>query len=124
MENKFHGLPPLKRFRLIQQQQQNQQQENDAVVSFCLPAKKRKESRDLPQPTTTTVFCLPAKKRVWALQPFDLNVEYKPPLDEEEEENNPQNPEIIPIQNGKNQFDVSGLGEKDEIKNVADDGDG
>jgi NuA3 HAT complex component NTO1 len=83
MDSDFHGLPPLKRFRLMQQQQTE-----TAVASSCLPAKKRKESRDspfFPEPTATT-YSLPAKKRVWAFQPneavtalppFDLNVEYK-----------------------------------------------
>ncbi|KAA8526729.1 hypothetical protein F0562_009042 [Nyssa sinensis] len=94
MENKFHGLPPLKRFRLMQQGEE---------TSLPLPAKKRMESRDPPPPLSssvaaaaaaTTTYCLPAKKRVWAIQPnlitekqlsaFDLNVEYKPSFDEEE----------------------------------------
>ncbi|XP_059664640.1 uncharacterized protein LOC132310486 [Cornus florida] len=93
----FHGLPPLKRFRLMQQGEARGHQD-DTVTSSRLPAKKRKESRDLPPPSlssttaATTTYCLPAKKRVWALQPdlisdnpispFDLNVEYKPSFDE------------------------------------------
>ncbi|PIN19814.1 hypothetical protein CDL12_07506 [Handroanthus impetiginosus] len=88
MESKFNGLPPLKRFRLIQQQQDDQNKENNPPDNsknpLCLPAKKRKECRDspplLPIPTANTTFCLPAKKRVWAVQPFDLNFEYKPPI--------------------------------------------
>ncbi|KAK7826240.1 peregrin [Quercus suber] len=68
MDSNFHGLPPLKRFRLIQQQQRD-----TAVSPSRLPAKKRKESRILPsfpEPThTATTYCLPAKKRVWALLP-------------------------------------------------------
>ncbi|GKV47899.1 hypothetical protein SLEP1_g54749 [Rubroshorea leprosula] len=91
MDADFQDLPPLKRFRLLQQRQ-----ESDATgsVSSCLPAKKRKESRDLPVPDAAVrTYCLPAKKRVWAIQPdwisgkplspLDLNVEYK---EEEEEE--------------------------------------
>ncbi|XP_010272664.1 PREDICTED: protein Jade-1 [Nelumbo nucifera] len=84
MGNCFHDLPPLKRFKLLQQQ------EDESPSSFHLPAKKRKESWDPPpNPTTSTTYCLPAKKRVCALQPvlltpqkpissFDLNVEYEP----------------------------------------------
>ncbi|KAM1169202.1 hypothetical protein ACFX19_031557 [Malus domestica] len=99
MDQKFHGLPPLKRFRLMQQQQQK-----DALLSPSrLPAKKRKAPRDqlvLPDPTASAAagsnYSLPAKKRVWAFQPdlfteeplstLDLNVEYKPPFGWELEE--------------------------------------
>lgn len=101
MESKFHGLPPLKRFRLMQQQQEQNEENNfntskrnpesteNSMTPLCLPAKKRKECRDsLPLPpisTTNTTFCLPAKKRIWAVQPFDLdlnlNLEYEPPSD-------------------------------------------
>ncbi|KAF8409169.1 hypothetical protein HHK36_005243 [Tetracentron sinense] len=91
MDSRFHDLPPLKRFKLLQQEQ-----EEEIMNSLQLPAKKRKESWDSPLlPTTTTQF-LPAKKRVWALQPilnpitplspFDLNVEYKPSPEENEPE--------------------------------------
>lgn len=55
------------------------QQQND---ENNLPAKKRKACRDSPPqasiPAADTVFCLPAKKRIWAVQPFDLNLEYEP----------------------------------------------
>lgn len=92
MENKFHDLPPLKRYRLIHQQEE--QDLKSLPSSPCLPAKKRKESRTDSPPfppkssttTTTTTYCLPAKKRIWAFSPFDLNVEYNPSLDEEEKE--------------------------------------
>ncbi|XP_042480260.1 protein Jade-1 [Macadamia integrifolia] len=83
MEGSIRGLPPLKRFKLLQQQE-----DESGHSSSRLPAKKRKESWDPPiLPSTTVSCCLPAKKRVWAPQPlspqkpsssFDLNVEYKP----------------------------------------------
>ncbi|XP_040989107.1 protein Jade-1 [Juglans microcarpa x Juglans regia] len=108
MESKFQGLPPLKRFRLMQLQEegrQHQLQQGDtAVFASLLPAKKRKESRDSPlffaehvaATNSPSTYSLPAKKRVWALQPdfipdkpfsppFDLNVEYKQGLAFEEE---------------------------------------
>ncbi|OAY54475.1 bromodomain-containing protein 1 [Manihot esculenta] len=97
MDCKFQTLPPLKRFRLLQQLQENK--ENNDPISLQLPAKKRKESRHslLPEPTgvvSAATYCLPAKKRVWAIQPdlvssgeplspFDLNVKYKSYFDEE-----------------------------------------
>ncbi|XP_057460543.1 uncharacterized protein LOC130751036 [Actinidia eriantha] len=93
MESKFHGLPPLKRFRLMHQEQEDQENHNNGLSSSCLPAKKRKQSRDFPALVPESGFCLPAKKRVWALQPdlvqnkpispFDLNVKYNPQFDEE-----------------------------------------
>nr|XP_043622875.1 protein Jade-1 [Erigeron canadensis] len=86
MENKIHSLPPHKRFNLLHQ---------DPTPS-CLPAKKRKESRN-PLSISTNLdslaslaatYCLPAKKRICALHPnhlpdkpfslFDLNLEYDP----------------------------------------------
>ncbi|XP_043699247.1 protein Jade-1 [Telopea speciosissima] len=83
MESSIHGLPLLKRFKLLQQQE-----DESTHSSSRLPAKKRKDSWDPPiLPSNTVSCCLPAKKRVWALQPlspqkfsspFDLNVEYKP----------------------------------------------
>ncbi|XP_050370331.1 uncharacterized protein LOC126788386 [Argentina anserina] len=92
MDPQFHGLPPLKRFRLIQQQP-NHHHEDDVVLPI-LPAKKRKETRGhpiLPDPTpAVNSYSLPAKKRVWALPPdleppekkpapeLDLNLEYTP----------------------------------------------
>ncbi|PON69809.1 Methyltransferase [Parasponia andersonii] len=103
MDPKLHGLPPHKRFRLIHHQQQDQQIQ---ASSYCLPAKKRKETRDtslLPDPFAAgaaegVTYCLPAKKRVWALPPdlipekrvssFDLNAEYKPSFEEEEDVEN------------------------------------
>lgn len=104
MDSKFHGLPPLKRFRLMQLQEEGRQHGDTAVFSLRLPAKKRKESRDSPlsyaehvaATNSPTTYSLPAKKRVWALQPdvipdkpfsppFDLNVEYKQDLAFEEE---------------------------------------
>ncbi|KAH6764173.1 RING/FYVE/PHD zinc finger superfamily protein [Perilla frutescens var. hirtella] len=100
MESKLNRLPPLKRFRLMQQHQQQTDEhyskkitENSMSTPSCLPAKKRKESRDSPSPPPAPIFaaatalCLPAKKRIWAFQPFDLdldlNLEYKPPSNDE-----------------------------------------
>ncbi|GLU14743.1 hypothetical protein SLE2022_312960 [Rubroshorea leprosula] len=61
MDADFQDLPPLKRFRLLQQRQES---DATASVSSCLPAKKRKESRDLPVPDAAVrTYCLPAKKR-------------------------------------------------------------
>lgn len=85
----YQGLPPLKRFTLLQQRR-NQENTDPASNSLPLPAKKRKESRHLTPLSSdladrTTSYCLPAKKRVWALAPdlepllpLDLNAEYKP----------------------------------------------
>ncbi|XP_044507771.1 protein Jade-1-like [Mangifera indica] len=95
MATNFEALPPLKRFRLMQQREGHQQNQQS---TFCLPAKKRK----LPQfqcesevTLSTATYSLPAKKRVWALQPdlvsdspslsLDLNVEWKPCFNEEAE---------------------------------------
>ncbi|KAI3809635.1 hypothetical protein L1987_19231 [Smallanthus sonchifolius] len=82
MENNFHGLPPHKRFRLMHQ-------DFTFPASSCLPAKKRKDTRDPPPiPTnleSTTTICLPAKKRICALHPnVDLNLEYDPKSETEE----------------------------------------
>ncbi|KAK9937757.1 hypothetical protein M0R45_014527 [Rubus argutus] len=104
MDPQFHGLPPLKRFRLMQLQNQQHHHHDDVVwtSSLRLPAKKRKETRDQPiLPDSTpanlvvSTYSLPAKKRVWALPPdlvpekpistLDLNLEYKPDLGEESE---------------------------------------
>ncbi|KAF7836603.1 protein Jade-1 [Senna tora] len=127
MDSQFHGLPPLKRLRLIQQQrelqdQQQQEEEYECSVVSCsstLPAKKRKESRD--STFSSNAYSLPAKKRVWALQPdfasdlalspIDLNVEYKPSFEEQKTEDRD---EIIPILSENPQI---------EIKNDNDDDD-
>lgn len=73
--------------------QQKQESTASVDVSSRLPAKKRKESRDLPEVTDSRTFCLPTKKRVWALNPdwmtgnplssLDLNVEYKEGAEDE-----------------------------------------
>ncbi|KAL6205924.1 hypothetical protein ACLB2K_023176 [Fragaria x ananassa] len=99
MDPQFHGLPPLKRFRLMQQHNHNHHR--DYVVSPILPAKKRKETRDQPIPPdpipaafAVNTYSLPAKKRVWALPPdlvtpekpvpeLNLNLEYKPEAEAE-----------------------------------------
>ncbi|KAL8140260.1 hypothetical protein V2J09_006281 [Rumex salicifolius] len=74
MDSKIQSLPPLKRFRLLHQQHE----ESDEFTSSQLPAKKRKESRNIPQiPILAISSLLPAKKRVWALPPdLDLNLEH------------------------------------------------
>ncbi|KAK5833903.1 hypothetical protein PVK06_017769 [Gossypium arboreum] len=100
MDSRFQVLPPLKRFRLLQQQQHEEDEvfNGSKTNSFPLPAKKRKETRDVPLPETTS-YCLPAKKRIWAFQPdflsgkpllpFDLNVEYEKQVEMEENKSNP-----------------------------------
>ncbi|XP_074364403.1 uncharacterized protein LOC141705275 isoform X2 [Apium graveolens] len=76
MENTFKDLPPLKRFRLIQQQQELQLK--------SLPAKKRNLfSTNSSPPSSPPTYSLPAKKRVSAFRPFDLNLEY--PFSENDE---------------------------------------
>ncbi|GMP53520.1 hypothetical protein CsSME_00018963 [Camellia sinensis var. sinensis] len=107
MENKFHGLPPLKRFKLMRQQQEEERLEDTVLVSSHLPAKKRKECRDSP---LTTTFCLPAKKRVFAfhpnfipekpISPFDLNIEYNPQSNDEESDSQEVND--VPIATDSN----------------------
>ncbi|KAE8692239.1 Senescence-related protein 1 [Hibiscus syriacus] len=100
MDSRFQVLPPLKRFRLLQQEEEGRDDEfsGSKANSFCLPTKKRKESRGVPVGETTT-YCLPAKKRIRALRPdfdsgkpllpFDLNVEYAKQLEPEENSVNP-----------------------------------
>ncbi|GMJ13824.1 hypothetical protein like AT3G14740 [Hibiscus trionum] len=100
MDSRSQVLPPLKRFRLLQQQEQGRNDEFNGSKpnSFRLPAKKRKESRDVPVGETTS-YCLPAKKRIWAFQPdfdsgkpllpFDLNVEYEKQVELEGNRRNP-----------------------------------
>ncbi|KAK1439673.1 hypothetical protein QVD17_05493 [Tagetes erecta] len=95
MENKFHILPPHKRFRLMHPIINHQVFNFPATSS--LPAKKRKQTHH-PPPTSTNLesistVCLPAKKRICALNPnlvsnqpfspFDLNLEYDPKSDQE-----------------------------------------
>ncbi|XP_028755393.1 protein Jade-1-like isoform X2 [Neltuma alba] len=146
MDTNYHGLPPLKRFRLIQQQQelQNQQRhhnhgrktqdEGASVSGSTLPAKKRKESRDSTFLSDSAVsvcvntYSLPAKKRVWALQPdfgsdvgvssIDLNVEYKPSIEEEVKsiDDEANDTEIPPVANS---LDVENENEN-EIQNTED----
>ncbi|KAI3466013.1 hypothetical protein Pfo_022676 [Paulownia fortunei] len=134
MESNFHGLPPLKRFRLIQQQEE-QNEENipsmkypesteNSMTPLCLPAKKRKACRDSPPlppiSTTSTTFCLPAKKRIWAVQPFDLNLEYEPPSHTDKQEILPKELEESPevhIQEGEiNNGGEESAGEDSETK--------
>nr|KAJ0198484.1 hypothetical protein LSAT_V11C700381990 [Lactuca sativa] len=102
MENKFHSLPPHKRFRAIHPENPINHQESNTLISSSLPAKKRKESRDPPSFLTSpdaaisasaATYCLPAKKRIYAVHPdflppkpsspFDLNLEYNPILEED-----------------------------------------
>ncbi|XP_052178688.1 uncharacterized protein LOC127792277 [Diospyros lotus] len=110
METRFHGLPPLKRFRLMQEEQQKKETQYAAAVSFPLPAKKRKEAWDLHPPAAV---CLPAKKRIWAVQPnlvpdeetsaFDLN---KPPVGDQGNRDE--------IAEGENEDDENGGEEEEE----------
>ncbi|KAL5972981.1 hypothetical protein ACLOJK_039788 [Asimina triloba] len=60
MEKDFNGLPPLKRFKLLQQNSPSRQ--DVPIIVSRLPAKKRMECCR----HTTATYCLPAKKRVWA----------------------------------------------------------
>ncbi|CAH1429872.1 unnamed protein product [Lactuca virosa] len=102
MENRFHSLPPHKRFRAIHPVSPINHQESNTPIYSSLPAKKRKESRDPPSFLTspdvtisasTATYCLPAKKRICAVHPdflppkpsspFDLNLEYNPILEED-----------------------------------------
>ncbi|KNA18444.1 hypothetical protein SOVF_070800 [Spinacia oleracea] len=93
MDANFNSLPPLKRFRLLQQQEQQQQQlalsKPESVLKpkalpfspSNLPAKKRKYTRDSffdfdenkenipPSISPPTPYCLPTKKRIWAIKP-------------------------------------------------------
>ncbi|KAJ0264072.1 hypothetical protein HA466_0024920 [Hirschfeldia incana] len=110
----FQNLPPLKRLRLMQrdlelahqQQQKQQRSQSEEVKPSQLPGKKRKHSRvdydeDCENSSAPIHRCLPAKKRIWAidpdllssgknpLSPFDLNVEYKPCVDEDGIKKNP-----------------------------------
>ncbi|KAK0601837.1 hypothetical protein LWI29_027869 [Acer saccharum] len=109
MDSNFQALPPLKRFRLMQQQEQVKNQQSNEVP-ICLPAKKRKQSLNPPpHPTAATTCCLPTKKRVWALQPelisnesslnLDLNVEWKPTFNEETATEEKKSERIPPVKN-------------------------
>ncbi|XP_010502052.1 PREDICTED: protein Jade-1-like isoform X2 [Camelina sativa] len=92
----YQDLPPLKRYRLMQRDLEAAQQNQPDAKSLQLPAKKRKQTRvDYDEDTENsnpTYRCLPAKKRIWAVDPdllsgnpfssFDLNIEYKPSVEE------------------------------------------
>lgn len=94
------------------------QEGNFSSVSSTLPAKKRKESRDFSHSAAiTTTYCLPAKKRVWAIQPFDidLNVEFNNPLSDDDKK--PQK-DIPDLNFNEGQMEE----EKIEEKNDDDDG--
>ncbi|XP_021773922.1 protein Jade-1-like [Chenopodium quinoa] len=108
MDANFNSLPPLKRFRLLQQQEQQQQQQlcqpepkpesepepKSKALPLSpsnLPAKKRKYARDYffdfndekenipPSITPPTPYCLPAKKRIWAFKPEFSPIKSPPP---------------------------------------------
>ncbi|KAL1202412.1 Histone-lysine N-methyltransferase TRX1 [Cardamine amara subsp. amara] len=108
MDAQYQDLPPLKRLRLMQRdlelsQQQPQLPSQPEVNSLQLPAKKRKQSRvdydEEAENSGPTYHCLPAKKRIWAIDPdllsgnpfspFDLNIEYKPSVEDKSIEKNP-----------------------------------
>ncbi|CAA3015534.1 Jade-1 [Olea europaea subsp. europaea] len=139
MEGRFHGLPPLKRFRLMQQELEEnnidnfQESKDNPMTPLCLPAKKRKESRDsppfLPSPTAINGYRLPAKKRVYAIQPFDLNVEYTPSFDAGKQENQQkdlQEAREICIPGGPEgevkKIEVESKDEEEDVKENDDDG--
>ncbi|KFK38828.1 hypothetical protein AALP_AA3G165700 [Arabis alpina] len=101
MDTQLQDLPPLKRYRLMQRGLERANQSE--VKPSQLPAKKRKQTRvdyeDDAENSNPTSLCLPAKKRIWAIDPdllsgnnpfspFDLNVEYKPYVDEKGIEKN------------------------------------
>ncbi|CAN6457361.1 unnamed protein product [Victoria cruziana] len=54
---RFHGIHPLKRFKLLQQEEES--------------GEHGRKQGGIPSMITTTTCCLPAKKRIWAL--------YQPP---------------------------------------------
>ncbi|KAL7103788.1 hypothetical protein ACP275_08G200800 [Erythranthe tilingii] len=95
MVNRFNGLPPLKRYSLIQQLNQETKNPKNITTTtpLCLPAKKRKQCLDSPPPPLpppiSTAICLPAKKRILAFHPFDLNLQYD---DESEKSTAAQDP--------------------------------
>lgn len=108
MGNKLHELPPLKRYRLIQQEEKLTQNTHPNHLNFpapsCLPAKKRKESRNLlpiDPISNTATYSLPAKKRVWAIQPFDLNIEYHQPFLDNTEKSQTESEEVNQIPDAK-----------------------
>lgn len=140
VNNKFHSLPPHKRFSLPhhqQQQQQEQDKENNPPMKYsaengmtppsCLPAKKRKECRDspplLPISAANTTFCLPAKKRIWAFQPFDLNLQYEPSPETDKQAFPPEKSHICEgeINNGQGNLPTA---QDSEISINEDDDDG
>lgn len=100
MDSDFQALPPLKRYRLLQQQELQKQQQTQNTLLHTpkpntpspsrLPAKKRKQSLSPPSPPQHSSYSLPAKKRVWAIKPhfFDLNEEWKPPSPNKKPEEN------------------------------------
>ncbi|GAA0182325.1 zinc finger transcription factor [Lithospermum erythrorhizon] len=80
------SLPPNKRYKYLKQESNNHHQfskinYDKSPASPELPAKKRKTSRIPPllppSPPHSSIYCLPAKKRIYALHPFDLNLEPK-----------------------------------------------
>ncbi|CAH8293048.1 unnamed protein product [Eruca vesicaria subsp. sativa] len=115
MDAQYQNLPPLKRLRLMQrdlelahQKQQHQPNQSEEVKPSQLPGKKRKHSRvdydDETENSVPTYRCLPAKKRIWAidpnlisgnpLSPIDLNIEYKPCVDEDAIKKKKKNPQV------------------------------
>ncbi|XP_024015498.1 protein Jade-1 isoform X1 [Eutrema salsugineum] len=105
MDAQFQDLPPLKRLRLMQRDLERAQpplRSQSETKSLQLPAKKRKHTRvdyvDDEENSNPTYRCLPAKKRIWAIDPdllsgnpfspFDLNIEYKPCVEEKGFEKN------------------------------------
>lgn len=142
MDAQYQNLPPLKRLRLMQrdlelahQQQQRTSQSEEVKPSQQLPAKKRKHSRlDYDDENSEEVpiqrCCLPAKKRIWAIDPdllsgdnnpfspFDLNIEYKPCVDEDrtEKKKKKKNPTLESSEeNDNNKENIDPLGEEEGL---------
>ncbi|KAI5064253.1 hypothetical protein GOP47_0020923 [Adiantum capillus-veneris] len=74
-EERFHGLPPLKRFKILEKERVQQKRGSEASeFTANITAQKSEESG------VKVLCCLPAKKRVCALQVFAH-------VEEEEQEN-------------------------------------
>ncbi|KAF9589748.1 hypothetical protein IFM89_028657 [Coptis chinensis] len=132
-QKKFHGVHPLKRYKL---QQQEKETEETPYSTSLLPAKKRKESRDYsppfhfpfnttPENTKTTTCYLPAKKRVWALQPLFNSPEKKPILSLDlnlEYQHSPEKATPILSSISQKEFELFSIVEEEEEEDDDDDG--
>ncbi|XP_077242120.1 RING/FYVE/PHD zinc finger superfamily protein [Tasmannia lanceolata] len=122
MEGQFHGLPPLKRFKLLHQ---NTEKSQSHLKAHCLPAKKRIEPRNLP---TTTTYCLPAKKRIWAPPPLpnSFDPEEETPKKNSKFDITPNESKIIDEATGQNaqEFSIEVSDEDGIICNICHSTDG